>query len=100
MILTVRAPLQPNPLRASVEPKSVLNCYDILNARDFSWPVNIYRVEFAEQSKQIHQNRGEAKDIIWRLRKNECRSRWPGYGFVVDLNQWEVAVPGRHSRPN
>jgi len=71
MIQAVKAPLQPKSFQAGVETKTVLNCYEILNARDFSWPVNVYRVEFADQSKQIHQSRGEAKDIIWRLRKGE-----------------------------
>jgi hypothetical protein len=95
MISAVRPQFQPRSSQASIEAKSVLNCYEILNVRDFSWPVNVYRVEFVDRSKQIHQNRGEAKDAIWQLRKNECRSLWPGYGFVVDLNQWEVAVPER-----
>jgi hypothetical protein len=88
-------PQQFKPLQSPVEAKNVLNCYEILNMRDFSWPVNVYRVEFADSTKQTHQNRGEAKDIIWRLRKNDCRNLWKGFGFVVDLNQWEVAVPQR-----
>jgi len=55
MIQAVKAPLQPKSFQAGVETKTVLNCYEILNARDFSWPVNVYRVEFADQSKQIHR---------------------------------------------
>jgi hypothetical protein len=77
----------------SVETKNVLNCYEILNAHDFSWPVNIFRVEFADPSKQTHESRGDAKDIIWDLRRNAFRSLWRGYGFVIDLNPCEVAVP-------
>jgi hypothetical protein len=65
---------------------NVLNCYEILNARRFSPAVNIYRIEFVDPSKQMHDNRGEAKNIIWNLRRNDFRSLWRGYGFVLDLN--------------
>ena len=39
------------------------------------------------------ENRGETKNVIWNLRRNDFRSLWRGYGFVIDLNPWEVAVP-------
>jgi hypothetical protein len=81
------------PAEARTATKNVLNCYEILNSREFSWPVNVYRVEFADRSKQTHESRGEAKDIIWKLRLNELKSQWRGWGFVVDLNQYDVAVP-------
>jgi hypothetical protein len=58
-------------------------------------PVNIYRVEFADSSKQTHENRGEARDIIWKLKRSDFRSQWRGWGFVIDLNPFEVAVPQR-----
>ena len=83
------------PAQISVEIKNVLNGYEILNIHDFSWPVNIFRVEFADRSKQTHENLGQAKDIIWDLRKNACKSLWQGYGFVIDLSPCEVAVPHR-----
>jgi hypothetical protein len=79
-------------------PKNLLNCYEILNASALSQPVNIYRVEFSDPAEQTHETRGRAKQIIWDLRK-EYRIHWRGYGFVVDLNRWDVAVPASWKLP-
>jgi hypothetical protein len=84
---------QSNSTQAGFETKNVLNAYEILNAGEFSWPVNILRGDFTDAEKQTHENRGEAKQIIWNLRQKEFRSRWRGYGFVIDLSEREVAVP-------
>jgi hypothetical protein len=94
MITTAKPQLpQSKQQEIGLNTKNVLNCYEILNAGDFSWPVNIFRVEFADSSKQTHENRGEAKEIIWNLKKNEFRTLWRTFGFVIDLNASEVAVP-------
>ncbi len=77
--------------RASA-PKHLLNAYEILNIREFSWPVNIYRVEFRDQIRQTHDRRGDLKGILFDLRR---RLGWRGYGFMVDLNEAEVAVPAK-----
>jgi hypothetical protein len=94
-MITTERPQPPQPKSApnGVDVKNVLNGYEILNVHDFSWPVNIYRVEFTDSSTQTHENRGEAKEIIWSLRRGDLRTEWRGYGFVIDLNRWEVAVP-------
>jgi hypothetical protein len=79
----------------AVQTARVLNAYEVLNPEALSWSANILRVDFTNPDQQTHEHRGEAKEIIWNLRKNELRSRWPGYGFVIDLNEYEVAVPQR-----
>lgn len=80
-------------------PKNLLNCYEILNASELSRPVNIYRVEFADPADQTQENRGRAKQVIWDLR-GQHRVHCRGYGFVVDLNPWEVAVPASWKLPD
>ena len=72
--------------------KTYLNAYEIQNANQFAWDVNVYSVEFADRSRQRHENRGELKDIFWSLWRQH-KSQWRGPIFVLDLNAKEVAVP-------
>jgi hypothetical protein len=75
---TVTTPGLPksNSVQAGLETRNVLNAYEILNAKEFSWPVNILRVEFTDSDAQTHENRGEAKQIIWSLKRSELRGQW------------------------
>ena len=59
-------PQQRSP-KPDIGTKSVLNCYEILNAREFSWPVNIYRVQFVDPSKQTHGEPGRNEECYLEL---------------------------------
>jgi hypothetical protein len=79
-------------------PPEFLNAYEIANANDLSWKVSLYKVEPANGRPLEHEERGEVKDIAWRLRdqyKSECR----GLGFIVDIAPDLFAVPARWRLP-
>jgi hypothetical protein len=69
-----------------------LNAYLISNAMDFRWPVRLYSVNPASGESAAHEERGRAKNAIWRLRENH-RTTCRGFGFVVDVNAETVAIP-------
>jgi hypothetical protein len=88
----VQEPFQRDADAVAVAPASFLNAYEIINAGDLSWPVNIYAVDFKDGEPQTHEKRGKLRDIIWKLRSQYsglCR----GGGFVVDISRRLVAVP-------
>jgi hypothetical protein len=73
-------------------PGTFLTCYGIANPEVLTWPVRIYKVRRQDGAEQSHAERGEAKQVIWSLRKqhkDQCR----GFGFVVDVDEETVAVP-------
>jgi hypothetical protein len=87
----------PGMLIAPVEPdiampQDFINAYEILNLQELAQPVNLYAVDFKDVTRNAQENRGELKNVIWSLRKQN-RSVCPGYGFVVDVSPRLVAVP-------
>lgn len=85
------------PAEAGTLPATFLSCYEILNADALRWAVRLYHVRRAGGG-QSHAERGEAKQVIWSLRKKHkelCR----GYGFVVDIDEETVAVPADWNLP-
>jgi hypothetical protein len=80
-------------------PAEFLNAYDILNADTLQWTVALYKVEHTENGAQVHQKRGDIRQVLWKLRdrhKSACR----GYGFVVDINEDTVAIPSSWAIPS
>ncbi len=77
-------------VRPSPVPGHRLGAYEILNAQELAWPANIYKVDFRDQAHQGHDSRGDLKGILFDLKR---KAGWTGYGFMVDLNEAEVAVP-------
>lgn len=80
-------------------PGTFLTCYAIANPEVLTWPVRIYKVRRQDGAEQSHAERGEAKQVIWSLRKqhkDQCR----GYGFVVDVDEETVAVPSEWNLPS
>jgi hypothetical protein len=73
-------------------PDEFLNAYLICNATDLRWPVRLYSVRPANGEAAAHEERGSAKNAIWRLRENN-RAACRGFGFVVDVNAETVAIP-------
>src|SRR5262245_17541502 len=72
-------------------PDIFLPCYEIVNKDDLRWNVRSYKV-LNINGRQSHADRGDAKQVIWSLRKQHsslCR----GYGFVVDVDAETVIVP-------
>src|SRR6266849_1858967 len=87
-----------SPEAFRVLPGRFLNAYEIVNAADLSWPVNLYAVELRDELPQGNSARGRIKNVIWELRKKNkqlCR----GYGFVVDVSPRLVAVPQAWNLP-
>lgn len=79
-------------------PESFLSCYEIVNSDALTWGVRLYKVR-VNGGGQTHSERGEAKQVIWSLRKRhkeQCR----GFGFVVDLDEETVAVPSTWDLPS
>lgn len=86
-----------NPKQTSELPESFLSCYEIVNSDALRWGVRLYKVR-RNGGDQTHADRGEAKQVIWSLRKKHkdlCR----GYGFVVDVDEDTVAVPSDWKLP-
>lgn len=80
-------------------PDTFLTCFGIANPEVLTWPVRIYKVRRQDGTEQSHAQRGEAKQVIWSLRKqhkDQCR----GYGFVVDIDEETVAVPSEWNLPS
>jgi hypothetical protein len=72
-------------------PEVFLTCYEISNPDFLRWNVRLYNVR-RDSGGLRHTERGDAKQVIWSLRKKhkeQCR----GYGFVVDVDEETVAVP-------
>lgn len=92
------AKLEKRAIGAPAVARNYFNAYQIENANDFAWDVNVYRVEFADRMRQTHENRGELKEIFWSLWKQH-RNEWRGTIFVLDLNIHDVAVPGHWKLP-
>lgn len=79
-------------------PSIFLNAYEILNARDLGWGVNIYSVDLAGEPNR-HEQRSQIKNVIWELRK-KSKEKCPGFGFVVDISPRLVAVPQTWQLPS
>lgn len=69
-----------------------LNAYDIANASKLEWQVRVYSVRPAHGHSADHRKRGDAKNAIWALRK-ENAGQCSGWGFVVDVDATKVVVP-------
>jgi hypothetical protein len=84
--------------QASELPETFLSCFEIVNRDDLRWGVRLYKVRHDGRG-QTHADRGDAKQVIWALRKKHkdlCR----GYGFVVDLDEESVIVPSGWNLPD
>src|SRR5436190_6118992 len=78
--------------------RNYLNCYELSAPVELAWPVSTYLVTRTDGQAQTHTDRGEIKNIIWKLyarHKNRCR----GFGFVVDVSERIVAVPATWDLP-
>lgn len=85
------------PQQAFELPETFLSCYEIVNADALRWRVRLYKVR-RDGGEQTHADRGEAKQVVWSLRKKHkelCR----GYGFVVDVDEETIAVPADWNLP-
>jgi hypothetical protein len=71
--------------------ETFLSCYEIVNRDALRWGVRLYKVR-RNGGGQTHAERGDAKQVIWELRKKN-KNLCSGYGFVVDLDEETVAVP-------
>jgi len=77
---------------AATLPNDFLNAYEIENAGELEWPVNIYSVDLPELARQDHEQRSDIKRIIWNLRRR-YKTQCGGYGFAIDISPRLVAVP-------
>ncbi len=75
-----------------------LSCYEIINSDALRWGVRLYKIR-RDGGGQTHAERGDAKQIIWTLRKKH-RDLCRGYGFVVDVDEETVAVPADWNLPS
>jgi hypothetical protein len=75
------------------------NAYNILDLSSLRWQVSTYRVERLDGDDPKHEDRGKITDIIWRLRKRG-KGRYPGYGFIIDVDEVTVAVPSTWEIPH
>lgn len=73
-------------------PSEFLNCYEITNASELSWPVRLYRVKRSDGQRSQQTDRGKIKDVFWQLRKKNSH-HCQGYGFVIDVRPDMIAVP-------
>ena len=89
----------PAPAAGGALPETFLSCYEIVNPEALRWGVRLYKVRKVRRAgRPAHGERGEAKQVIWTLRKKHkdlCR----GYGFVIDLDEETVAVPSDWNLP-
>ncbi len=79
-------------------PANFLNGYAILNSSWLSWPVNVFDVKLLGPEAQGQEDRGSIKNVIWDLR-SEHKAQCQGLGFVVDINEHQVAVPANWKLP-
>lgn len=86
------ASTQPGIFPTAGLPESFLNAYVVTNASEMIWTANLYSVRRADQRSQTHQERGDIKQVMWKLRK-QYKDRCHGYGFVVDVSPDQVVVP-------
>jgi hypothetical protein len=85
-------------LPTSELPETFLSCYEIVNQSALRWGVRLYKVR-RDGGRQTHVERGDTGQVIWSLwekHKQLCR----GYGFVVDVDEDTVAVPGAWKLPS
>jgi len=75
-----------------------LNGFEIINAAELVWPVKIFNVKLAQKTQQNHKARRELKSIFWDLR-NKAKKTCPWPGFIVDLNEHEIAIPVHWNPP-
>lgn len=86
------------PANSKTSEVTYLNAYEIKNLDNVHWNVTTYTVVTIDGTKPKHEDRGKNKDIIWGLRakyKDHCK----GYGFVIDVDEVTVAVPGSWEIP-
>ena len=78
--------------RQQALPANFLNAYEITNPNELEWRVVTYRLERTDGVPQTHKERNDLKDAMWSLYRQH-RDRCRGYGFVIDVNEYTVAVP-------
>jgi len=74
-----------------------LNSYEIVN-KLLEWDVSIYILKRTDGKPQSNDDRSELKSVLWNLRRkysSSCR----GYGFVIDIDEKNVAVPSNWDIP-
>jgi hypothetical protein len=91
-ILTTSASPQSSIFPMTGLPESFLNAYAIRNASEMTWTANLYKVQRSDRRSQTHHERGDIKQLMWKLRKKH-KDRCHGYGFVVDVSSDQVVVP-------
>ena len=85
--------------RAIALPDEFINAYEIQNVGELSWKVRFYQVEKTGNHEQTHLDRGEIKDLMWRLYfKN--RDKCSGKGFIIDINPTTVVVSANWRIPD
>lgn len=94
------ASVAPRPIGgATVLPESFLSCFEILDMDALRWDVRLYKARRIGGASQGHLDRGDVKQVIWGLRRQNpglCR----GYGFVVDVDAETAAVPSNWELPS
>jgi hypothetical protein len=83
----------------SALPKDFLNCYEILNASELSWPVSLYAVDREDGDSQAHEQRSAIKDCVWKLLRGAYKHVRKGPGFVIDISPRLVALPSAWTLP-
>ncbi|MBI4776963.1 MAG: hypothetical protein HY788_22745 [Deltaproteobacteria bacterium] len=76
-----------------------LNCYEISNADSLSWDVAVYRVKKVDGQPSPHDERGELKSLFWDFKRGEFKSVCGGYGFIIDVDDDAIAIPGKWAIP-
>jgi hypothetical protein len=82
----------PDILLSKTLPATFLNAYQLINADELAWPVNVYAVDINGATAEAQEQRGYIKNLMWDLRKqhkNQCR----GFGFIIDITPRLVVVP-------
>lgn len=97
--MSIANPIVAALAQASSLPAEFLNAYEIENIGELSWDVALYKIERVDGQALTHEERGEIKNIFWRLR-GKYKAQCPGLGFVIDIGRDLVAVPSKWNLPS
>ncbi|MEM5786238.1 MAG: hypothetical protein AAGU11_02895 [Syntrophobacteraceae bacterium] len=87
------------PLDEGDQANCFLNCYEVSDVHLLEWDVAVYRVARAAGEPALHGKRGEIKNLFWDLR-GEFKKSCPGHGFVIDIDDNSISVPGKWEIPS
>jgi hypothetical protein len=99
MISATTATMTLSPYSDTVDalPETFLSCYEIINRDALRWDVRLYKIRRGDGQSQAE--RGEAKQVIWALRRKH-KDLCNGYGFVVEIDEETVAVASGWKLPS